>query len=162
MTTPYVPQVPVSLTRGLYRSVAQVMRLQPTLQAGGGMAVVWSVVTDILDPYLVTPGLIACRLDLQFTRPGKDAPMPLVAGRAPDRVGVLFYDMPTDASGLPLIKAGDRFQMVSGPITGTFEMRQVPEMAQDYLGAAHAENQVIEVSQALQPGSYTPFPGGAP
>ena len=34
--------------------------------------------------------------------------MPLVAGRAPDRVGVLFYDMPVDASGMPLLKAGDR------------------------------------------------------
>jgi len=148
------------MARGLYRSVAQVLRLQPTLQAGGGMSVAWAPVTDILDPYLATPGLIACRLDLQFTRPGKDAPMPVVAGRAPDRVGVLFYDLPTDVSGLPLVKAGDRFQLVSGPVDGTFELRQVPEVAQDYTGAAHAENQVIETSQALQPGSYTPFPGG--
>lgn len=159
MTTPYVPSVPLSPARGLYRSVAQVMRLQPTLQTGGGMAVVWSAVADILDQYLVIPGLIACRLDLQFIRPGKDAPMPLVAGRAPDRTGVLFYDMPTDVNGIPLVLAGDRFQMVSGPVTGTFEMRQIPEMAQDYLGVAHAENQVIEVGQFLRPGSYTPFPG---
>lgn len=162
MTTPYVPYSTGSLTRGLYRSVAQVLRLQPTLQDGGGMSVSWSAVTDILDPFLSTPGQIACRLDLQFTRPGKDAPMPLVAGRAPDRVGVMFCDMPADASGLPLLKAGDRFQMVSGPIAGTFEVKQVPEIAQDYIGASHAEFQVIEVSQALQPGSYTPFPGGRP
>lgn len=160
MTTPYIPYAPISPARGLYRSVAQVMRLQPVLQAGGGMSVSWSAVTDILDPYLSTPGQLACRLDLQFTRPGKDAPMPIVAGRAPDRVGVMFCDMPADASGLPLLKAGDRFQMVSGPITGTFEVRQVPEIAQDYIGASHAEFQVTEVSQALQPGSYTPFPGG--
>ena len=162
MTTPYVPYSPGSLARGLYTSVASVLRLQPVLQAGGGMIVTWQQVTDILDPYLDTPGLIACRLDLQFTRPGKDAPMPLVAGRAPDRVGVLFFDMPADVNGLPLIKAGDRFQMVSGPIVGTFELRQSPEVAQSYTGAAHCENQVTEVSQALQPGSYTPFPGGAP
>lgn len=162
MTTPYVPAVPLSPTRGLYNSVAAVLRLTPTLQAGGGMSVAWAQVTDILDPYVVTPGLIACRLDLQFIRPGKDAPMPLAAGRAPDRVGLLFYDMPTDPSGLPLVKAGDRFQMVSGPIFGVFEMRQVPEMAQSYTGAAHAENQVVEVAQSLAPGSYTPFPGGAP
>lgn len=162
MTTPYVPYSPGSPARGLYRSVAQVLRLQPTLQAGGGMSVSWQQVTDMLDPYLAAPGQISCRLDLQFTRPGKDAPMPLAAGRAPDRVGVLFYDMPADVNGLPLVKAGDRFQMVSGPITGTFELRQVPEVAQDYVGVAHAENQVIEVSQALQPGGYTPFPGGAP
>lgn len=162
MTTPYVPAVPVSPARGLYNSVAAVLRLTPTLQAGGGMSVTWAQLTAELDPYVVTPGLIACRLDLQFTRPGKDAPMPLVAGRAPDRTGVLFYDMPTGPSGLPLILAGDRFQMVSGPIFGVFEMRQIPEAAQSYTGAAHCENQVIEVSQALQPGSYTPFPGGRP
>jgi hypothetical protein len=162
VTTPYVPYSPGSLARGLYRSVAQVLRLQPVLTSGGGMSVSWSAVTDILDSYLATPGLIACRLDLQFTRPGKDAPQPLVAGRAPDRVGLLFYDMPADASGLPLLKAGDRFQMVSGPVAGTFELRQAPEVAQDYIGASHAESQVIETSQALQPGSYTPFPGGAP
>ena len=142
--------------------MAQVLRLQPVLQAGGGMSVSWAPVTDILDPYLATPGLLACRLDLQFIRPGKDAPMPLVAGRAPDRVGVLFYDMPADVNGLPLLKAGDRFEMVSGPIVGTFELRQVTEIAQDFLGAHHGENQVMEVSQALQPGSYTPFPGGIP
>ena len=160
MTTPYQPYAPISPARGLYRSVAQVMRLQPVLQDGGGMSVTWSAVTDILDPYISTPGQISCRLDLQFTRRGKDAPMPLVAGRAPDRVGVMFCDMPADANGLPLLKAGDRFQMVSGPIVGTFEVKQVPEVAQDYIGASHAEFQVIEVSQALQPGSYTPFPGG--
>ncbi len=161
MTTPYIPFAPLSPARGLYRSVAQVMRLQPTLQAGGGMIVSWAAVTDILDPYISTPGLIACRLDLMFTRPGKDAPMPLVAGRAPDRVGVMFCDMPADVNGLPLLKAGDRFQMVSGPITGTFQVSQVPEIAQDYIGAAHAEFQVVETSQALQPGSYTPFGGQA-
>ena len=138
------------------------MRLAPVLTPGGGMSVSWAPVTGILDAYQTGPGLMACRLDLQFTRPGKDAPMPLVAGRAPDRVGVLFYDMPADSSGLPLLKAGDRLQMVSGPIAGTFELRTVPEIAQDFLGAHHGESQVLEVSQSLQPGSYTPFPGGTP
>ena len=125
------------------------------------MSVSWAPVTDILDPYQDAPGLMACRLDLQFTRPGKDAPMPLVAGRAPDRVGVLFYDMPADASGLPLLKAGDRLQMVSGPIAGTFELRQVPEIAQDYLGAHHGESQVIEISAGAAAGQLhaVPRPG---
>jgi hypothetical protein len=159
VTTPYVPFAPVSPARGLYNSVAAVLRLTPVLQPGGGMIVSWAQLTDILDPYIVTPGQFACRLDLQFTRPGKDAPVPLTAGRAPDRMGVLFYDMPVDLSGFPMIKAGDRFQMVSGPIFGVFELRQFPEVAQSYTGAAHCENQIQEVSQALQPGSYTPFPG---
>jgi hypothetical protein len=159
VTHPYVPYAPGSAARALYTSVAQVLRLTPVLTDGGGMSVSWAPVGDILDAYVSTPGQLACRLDLQFTRPGKDAPMPIVAGRAPDRVGVLFYDMPADSSGLPLLKAGDRLQMIAGPIAGTFELRQVPEQAQDFLGGHHGESQVIEVSQSLQPGSYTPFPG---
>jgi hypothetical protein len=38
----------------------------------------------------------------------------------------------------------------------------IPEVAQDFTGAHHVEIQVIEVSQALQPGSITPFPGSRP
>ena len=161
MVTPYVPAVAGSPARAFYRSVAQVLRLQPVVQPGGGMSVSWAPLSAILDPYLNIPGQLACRLDLQWTRRGKDAPMPLVAGRAPDRVGVLFYDMPVDVNGLPLLKAGDRYELISGPLVGTFEMRQVPEAAQDFLGAQHCENQVTETSQALQPGSYTPFGGNA-
>jgi hypothetical protein len=51
---------------------------------------------------------------------------------------------------------------VAGPVFGTFEMRVIPDVAQDYVGAHHVEVQVIEVSQSLQPGSPTPFPGSAP
>lgn len=163
MTTPYQPQFPMqSPLRALYRSIAQVTRLQASLVTGGTASVSWQPVTDILDMWLDQPGLIKCRLDLQFVRPGKDQPMPLVAGRAPDRVGVLFFDPATDENGLPLIKAGDRLVMVSGPVTGTFEMRVVPDPAQDLLGTHHMEVQVIETSQALQPGSLTPFPGSRP
>jgi hypothetical protein len=158
MTTPYVPQIAQSTMRILYTSKAQVLRLQATLESGSA-TVVWTPVTDILDPYLMEPGRFMCQLDLQFTRPGKDQPMPLVAGRSPDRVGVLFFDPVTDKDGFPLILAGDRINMVEGPIRGTFEIRVIPEVAQDLLGAHHIETQVIEVSQATKPGSVTPFPG---
>lgn len=162
MTTPYVPHFPLSPMRNLYRSTAQVMRLTPTMLATGAMNVAWTQLTSIVDVVLNQPGLLQCRLDLQFTRPGKDAPMPSVAGRAPDRVGVIWYDPVVDAQGRPLLKSGDRLVMVQGPIFGTFELRQIPEVAQDFTGAHHVENQVVEVSQALQPGSPTPFPGVQP
>jgi hypothetical protein len=159
MTTPYIPHIPgQGISRTLYTSVAQVQRLTATLSAGSG-SLTWGDVTDAIDPYAPAPGQLTCRLDLQFIRPGKDQQMPLVAGRAPDRVGVLFFDCAADDSGLPLIKSGDRLVMVSGPIGGTFEIRIVPDVAQDMFGAHHMEVQVIEVSQALKPGSIRPFPG---
>ena len=158
MTTPYVPQVPLQQPRHLYNSTVQVLRLQAQLTSGSA-EVAWAPITDIIDPYLGKPGIMACRLDLLFQRPGKDQQMPLVAGRAPDRVGVLFYGPVTDASGVPLVKSGDRVATLTGPIQGTFEIRLIPDVAQSYLGAHHIEVQVIEVSQALAPGSVTPFPG---
>jgi hypothetical protein len=51
---------------------------------------------------------------------------------------------------------------VAGPIFGTFEVRLIPDVAQDLTGAHHAEVQVIECSQVLQQGSPTPFPGNPP
>jgi hypothetical protein len=162
VTTPYIPftggQSPL---RPLYRSRVQVTRLMPSLTDQGGMVTTWENVTDICDPYLDKPGLMMCRLDLTFLRPGKDQPAPLVAGRAPDRIGVCYYDPATDANGIPYVKAGDRLACVAGPIYGTFEIRTIPDVAQDFTGAHHIEVQVIEVAQQLVSGP-NPFPGGAP
>jgi hypothetical protein len=147
----------------MYKSTVQVSRLQPSLQVGGGMSLAWSQLSDIVDPTLDEPGLLKCLLNIGLVRPGRDQPAPFVAGRAPDRVGVVFYDCAADAvTGIPFVKAGDRLQCVLGPVYGIWEIRMIPDVEQDYLGAHHMEAQVIEVSQALQPGSITPFPGGAP
>jgi len=163
VTTPYVPFAPgQSGMRLFYSSTCQVLRLQPALLAGGGMSMTWEVLSSVVDPVLDQPGLLQCRLDLTFLRPGKDQPSPVVAGRAPDRVGVCFFDLATDASGVPLVLAGDLLECVAGPIFGTFEIRLIPDVAQDFTGAHHVEVQVIERSQALKTGSPTPFPGGAP
>jgi hypothetical protein len=160
---PFTPRIPPpGPQRALYRSVAAVTRLTPAFLDTGAMNITWGVIPDMVDPYWGTPGQMQCRLDLQFTRPGKDVPMPLVAGRAPDRVGLLFFDLVPDDQGRLLIKAGDRIVMVSGPVTGTFQLNQIPEPAQDYIGAHHGETQVVEVASALEPGSLTPFPGSAP
>lgn len=142
-----------------YTSVCQVQRLTPTLDADGGMSLLWNNLTTIVDPVYNQPGLLQCRIDLQFLRPGKDQPMPLVAGRAPDRTGLAIFDLATDSNGIPLVLAGDRLVCVQGPIFGTFDIRLIPDVAQSLTGAHHVETQIIEVSQLLQQGSPTPFPG---
>jgi hypothetical protein len=160
---PYTPRVPLQGgMRALYNSVAQVIRLTPTLGVNGAMTTTWAPLTAIVDSFINLPGLLACRLDLQFVRRGVDQPQPIVAGRAPDRVGVVFFDLATDQNNIPLILAGDRLVMQSGPIVGTFDLRVIPDVAQDYLGAHHVETQAVEVSMAMKPGTFTPFPGGAP
>jgi hypothetical protein len=163
MTTPYVPNFgPPTQLRALYNSRVQVSRLVPTLTTTGGMSLAWSPLTSVLDPTEDVSGYMSCRLDIGFIRPGKDTFAPLVAGRAPDRVGVAYYDPAVDANGVPLVLAGDRLLCVSGPIFGTFEIRIVPEVAQNFSGAHHIEVQVIEVAKQTQAGSFTPFPGGKP
>lgn len=162
MTTPFSPAFPFGNSpRWLYRTTANVLRLTETLGADGGLAMTWNQVTDIVDSYLNIPGQLSCRIDLLFTRPGKDQPQAAVAGRAPDRVGVMFFDPTTDDAGVPTVRAGDRIQCIAGPVYGTFEIRVIPEPAQDYVGSHHLEVQVVEVSQALAPPTATPFPGNA-
>lgn len=162
MTTPYQPSVPPpSAMRALYSSVVQVTRLTPAFNDQGGMNISWQVITGYPDPFITTPGQMACRLDIGFTRPGKDQLAPLVAGRPPDRVGVCYYDIVSDASGVPIVLAGDILVCVAGPIIGSWQIRNIPDVAQDYTGGHHIEVQVIEVSQSLGSGSVTPFPGSA-
>lgn len=161
MTTPYQPFQPLSPARGLYSSVVQVIRLTPTLNANFGMSLSWNVVPDVVDTVLEQPGQLACRLAIGALRPGKDQPPPIVAGRPQDRYGVIYFD-PVTVNGVPLVKAGDRFLCISGPISGMFEMRNIPDQLQGYRGAAHCEAQVIECAMMSGPGSPTPFPGGAP
>jgi hypothetical protein len=163
MTTPqpYQPFAPGQGLRIFYTSTCQVLRLNPSPDAGGGMSFTWDQVTSVVDPVLNQPGLLQCRLDLTFLRPGKDQSAPVVAGRAPDRTGVCYFDLTADANGAPLVKAGDRLKCVSGPIFGTFEIRLVPDVAQSLIGAHHIEVQVCEVSQMLKPGT-SPTPFGTP
>lgn len=161
--TPYVPFAPGQTgMRAFYSSTCQVLRAVSSVAPGGGMTYTWPPVSSVVDPVLNQPGLLQCRIDLTFVRPGKDQPAPLVAGRAPDRIGVCYFDLATDENGVPLVLAGDRLSCVSGPIFGTFEIRPIPDVAQGMSGAHHVEVQVVEVSQMLQPGSPTPYPGSGP
>lgn len=89
---------------------------------------------------------VKCRLDLNFVRPGKDILPAPVAGKVPDRIGILFT-----SSGMPL-KAGQRVVAIpdkfgSIPVKGTFEIRVVPDEAIGFSDAHHIEVQIIEVAQ---------------
>lgn len=158
VTTPYTPYVPnISPARSLYSSTVQVLRLSASLNADFGMSVTWAAVDTIVDVLMDTPGILQCRLDIGYLRPGKDQLPPIVAGRPQDRFGVIYFDPVLDASGNMLVKAGDRFLCVSGPISGTWEMRNIPDQLQGYRGAAHCEAQVVEVAAQNGPGTPTPF-----
>jgi hypothetical protein len=161
---PYIPFAPLQGSmRALYHSLVQVTRAQMTMTDQGTASVSWGPISAMCDSFLVSPGYMMCRLDLQFIRRGVDQPAPVIAGRAPDRMGVVYYDPVADpVTGIPAVLAGDRLVCVSGPVMGVFEIRTVPDVAQDFIGAHHIEVQVVETSQALQPGSVQPFPGSAP
>ena len=163
MTTPFQSFPPgQSPLRAFYATRAQVLRLAPSLAPGGGMTTAWNQLSEIVDPVLDEPGLLSCRLDLGFLRPGIDQPAPFVAGRVPDRVGVCYFDLATDAEGSPYIMAGDRLHCVDGPIRGTFEIRMIPDPAVGFATSHHVEVQVIEVAHQVGQNTPTPFPGGAP
>lgn len=163
MTTPYQPFMPnISPARSLYSSTVQVLRLSPVLNDDFGMTISWAPVAKIVDVMQDQPGILQCRLAIGYLRPGKDQLPPLVAGRPQDRYGVVYFDPVVDASGSMMVKAGDRFLCIAGPISGTWEMRNIPDQLQGYKTAAHVESQVVEVAAQNGPGSPTPFPGGAP
>lgn len=131
------------MLRHLYHSRVEVLRLKQTMQ-NGVPTHSWEKATTVVDPILGVPGEMMCRLDLNYVRPGKDAPMPVVAGRAPDRVGVLFFD-PVDT-----VLSGDRIRVLAGPIAGVFEIRATPDPAAGFAAAHHNEVQIIEVTQSAK------------
>lgn len=123
----------------LYMSTVAVERIQLTSEDGQA----------VMD-YDVVEGLerVPCRLDLNFIRPGKDIPAAPVAGKAPDRMGLMFCDTYWD------IRGGDRVKTVINadgkmPVSGTFEIKVIPDMAIDYDSAHHQEIQVVETNQNL-------------
>lgn len=155
---PYQPFATTSPLRAHYQSLVQVLRLKMKV-SNGTPNLTWFVLPDVIDPYVDIPGQMMCRLDLGFIK-RTDMPMPVTAGRAPDRTGTLFFDAAIDPStGAPFVLAGDRIQCLAGPITGVFEIRAIPTAAVSITGSHHIEIQVFEVSQSIAKGSQTPFPG---
>lgn len=129
--------------RHLFNSRAEIWRLTTQFDFGAETSF-WDKVGHVVDPYVGVPGEMLCRFDLNFVRPGKDQPPPVVAGRRPDRVGLLFFTMVPGS-----VQAGDRIRTVFGPVTGMFEIRADPDPAIGYVDTHHYEVQVIEVAQAM-------------
>lgn len=127
--------------RHLYASKVEVLRIEGPLY-GGTPIISWTKTDDVIDVELGQPGEMLCRLDIGFIRAGRDLLMPVVAGRAPDRIGVCFCDPPGP-------RAGDRLRCLAGPVTGTFEVRAIPDPAVDFSSVHHLEVQVVEVAQSL-------------
>ena len=124
----------------LYNTIVKVQRLQANY-VDGSPTYAW-----VDEPGQLTN--VHCRIDLNFIRIGKDAPMAVEAGKAPDRTGVVFYN-----NDVP-IRAGDRLVCLPNdfgelPVSGTFEVRAIPDTASGYSSAHHIEVQVFEVNQAL-------------
>ncbi len=135
--------------RHLYNTRAEVLRLSGDL-VDGAPRLTWQKITDMVDPLLGMPGEMMCRLDLSYLRPGRDAPQPIVAGRAQDRSGLLFCDVTTK------LKAGDRIRTLISPTIGVFELPSIPDVQPGFSVGHHIEIFVIEVAQQL----VGVFPGG--
>lgn len=97
--------------RHLYSSIVEVYRLTDMIVDGYSVNS-WHRVESMLDPCLGSVGMIQCRLAIGFARPGKDVLVAPVAGRVPDRIGVMFCDLTPD------LRAGDRIKAIQGPVAG--------------------------------------------
>jgi hypothetical protein len=148
--------------RASYSSVVQVRRLVAGYGPGrinGAANYTWGNSTDIIDDYWGVPGQMQCRLDVQFIRPGSGIPMPAESPTVVPRLGTVFYDIPDNIN---YVRSGDHLQVISGAFEGnTFEIRVIPEPAQDYFGPTHMEAQIVEIAidlnlyPGVDPGSIT-------
>ena len=131
----------------LFNCAFRVERLQLT-NVGGRAVMDYAQATDD-DPALNDMlQFLKGRLDLNFLRQGKDVLPAPVAGRASDHVGILF------TFPYAPIKAGDRLVAIPNeqnkiPVPGTYDIREMPDVAIDFSDAHHIEVQVIEVGQEL-------------
>jgi hypothetical protein len=124
----------------LYASVVRVLRPALYVDPDGSTGTALGVVDGM--------GYVPCRIDLNFMRPGKDiAPAP-VAGRAPDRIGILFCN-----ADIP-IRSGDTVEAIPNDfgvvvVPGTFEVRVIPDVAVGFSVAHHQEIQILETGSVL-------------
>lgn len=131
----------------LYNSAVRVERSLLSVQ-DGVPTMGYGQATDpdpVLDDML---HFLRCRLDMNFIREGKDALPAPVAGRAPDRVGVML------TYPYAPLRAGDRLYAIPNeanetPVSGTFEIRAMPDIAVGFSDAHHIEVQIIETGQEL-------------
>lgn len=139
----------------LFNSTVKVEEQRLTV-SNGLAETTWQIVED---PMLAA---LPCRLDLNFLRPGKDILPAPVAGKAPDRVGIMFtYPHAPLKAGYRVTAIPDpEYPDLPIPVKGTFEIRVVPDVAIDYSSAHHIEVQVVEVAQ--EPDEDFSWPGEDP
>lgn len=136
----------------LFNSVVRVERLQLTV-LNGVAQMAYAQATDPDPTRNSMLNYLKCRLDLNFVRPGKDVPAAPVAGRAPDRIGVLltYPNAP--------IKAGDRLVTIPNewneiPVEGAFELRTIPDEVVSFSSRHHLEAQILEAGQELSSANW--------
>lgn len=132
--------------RHLYSSVVRIESMQLVVVNGEATST-WAVAPEEGADW------VECRLDLNFLRPGKDAPAPINAGVVADRVGIMFCD--ADAP----LKPERRIVTIPNsygeePVKGTFEIKAIPDVALDYSSAHHIEVQIIESVQQFGDGNF--------
>ena len=131
----------------LFNSVVRVERLQ-LVTTDGVAEMDWAQATDPDPNAAEMLKYLECRLDMNFLRPGKDILPAPEAGKAPDRIGIMF------TYPYAPIKAGDRIVAIPNregktPVKGTFEIRVMPDEAIDFSDQHHIEVQIIESTQNL-------------
>jgi hypothetical protein len=127
--------------RHLFASRVEVLESVTDVVDGARMQT-WQKSSATFDP-TCAPGEMKCRLDLIFLRAGKDQPAPIVAGRSPDRTGVLYCSYTSALQGGQIIK------VIEGPYKdASFLLKMRPDEAQAFSGTHHIEVQVFEVNQA--------------
>jgi hypothetical protein len=131
----------------LFSSTVRVEEMKYSV-TDGQASMTWHLAEHVDTDMQALLGALPCRLDLNFVRPGKDIMPAPVAGRAPDRIGVMF------AAGYAPLKAGQRVVAIPNanglmPVEGTFEIRVIPDKALDYSTAHHIEVQILETNQDL-------------
>ena len=131
----------------LFNSVVRVERLQ-LVTTDGVAEMDWAQATDPDPNAAEMLKYLECRLDMNFLRPGKDILPAPEAGKAPDRIGIMF------TYPYAPIKAGDRIVAIPNregktPVKGTFEIRVMPDEANDFSDQHHIEVQIIESNQNL-------------
>ena len=143
----------------LFNSVVRVERLQ-LVTTDGVAEMDWAQATDPDPNAAEMLKYLECRLDMNFLRPGKDILPAPEAGKAPDRIGIMF------TYPYAPIKAGDRIVAIPNregktPVKGTFEIRVMPDEAIDFSDQHHIEVQIIESNQNLSKDNWpteTPEP----
>ncbi len=136
-----------------FANLAEVHRLNTKVERGLRTSS-WQKINTIVDRVHGIPGELYCRIDTGYFRAGRDAPAAVASPNTTMRSGLVLCDYTTG------IIANDRLVFISGPVTGTFELRTPPDVAQSFLTPSHLEFYVYEVSKSESRRDYPEVEAG--